>query len=187
MIITIGGFNVKKILSLFLFLIISFSFVSCSSDVSIKDNIDKETIDDTNEEANDENNVKENITYNVDWEKCINDTKAEFTNSNQYSYLKDIYIEVSDDKITFTAALTDSTDSDIALDFADSIIRRFNANAQLQDSSIKSSGKDYLGGLYDDFSISIGIAPLSKAKDSSEWYVHDVIGKGVHKEPKLQK
>lgn len=177
----------KKILSLFLFLIIHFGFVSCASSVSVKDNIDKETINDTNKQVSDDNNVNENITYNIDWEKCITDTKAEFTNSGQYSYLKDIYIEVSDDEITFTAALSDSTDSDVALDLADGIIRRFNANAQLQDSSIKSSGKDYLGGLYDNYSIAIGIAPLSKTNNSSEWYIHDVIGKGVHKEPKLQK
>ena len=177
----------KKILSLFLFFIISFSLVSCGSNDNVKDDADKEVVSDSTVEVDDEINSTQDIAYNVDWEKCINDTKAEFTNSEQYDYLKDIYIEVSDNKIIFTAALADSTDKEVALKFADSLIRRFNANAQLQDSSIKSSGKDYLGGLYDDYSISIGIAPLSKGKNTDEWYIFDVIGRMVHREPKLQK
>ncbi|MDU1313941.1 MAG: hypothetical protein E6940_07740 [Clostridium septicum] len=175
----------KKILSIFLFLIISFGLVSCKSGEDLKAKTDKEVIN--NSDIDKKENIDERVTYNVDWEKCIHDTKAEFTNSEQYSYLKDIYIEVSGDKITFTAVLADSTDGKLALDLADSIIRRFNANAQLQDSSVKSSGKDYLGGLYDNYTISIGIAPLSEVKNQSKWYIYDAIEKKVHREPKLQK
>lgn len=182
-----GGNSMKKILSLFLFFIISFSLVSCGSNTNVKDNADKEVVSDSAVEIDNEINSTQDIAYNVDWEKCINDTKAEFINSDQYSYLKDIYIEISDDKIIFTAAVADSTDKEVTLKFADSLIRRFNANAQLQDSSIKSSGKDYLGGLYDLYSISIGVAPLSKINNSNEWYIHDVIGEKVHRDPKLQK
>lgn len=47
----------------------------------------------------------------------------------------------------------------MALDFADTIIRRFNDNAQVQDGSIKGGDKDYLGGIYDVYDISIGVAP----------------------------
>lgn len=176
----------KKILSLFLFFIISLGLVGCKSN-DIKDEDNSKVISESAVDVDNEDNIKQDITYNVNWEKCINDTKSEFINSDQYDFLKDIYIEISDDKIIFTAAIADSTDKEVALKFADSLIRRFNANAQLQDSSIKSSGKDYLGGLYDLYSISIGVAPLSKINNSNEWYIHDVIGKKVHKEPKLQK
>ena len=176
----------NKILSLILFFVISFSLVACGSNDSVKNDTSDEVVGDSTIDANNEDNVEQDIEYNVDWDKCINDTKEEFANSEQYDYLKDIYIEVSDNKIIFTAVLTDSTDKEVALKFSDNLIRRFNANAQLQDSSIKSSGKDYLGGLYDLYSISIGVAPLSKINNSNEWYIHDVIGEKVHREPELQ-
>ncbi len=67
------------------------------------------------------------------------------------------------------------------------MLRRFNANAQLQDSSIKGGEKNYLGGLYDTYDISIGVAPLSKTKNQKDWYISDAISKGVQREPKLQK
>lgn len=176
----------KKILTLFLFLAISFGLVGCTSSNNANNDVDKKTTIDSSLETGVKEDNKETMTYNVDWEKCINDTKAEFINSDYYTYVKDVYIEVSNDEITFTAVVSDSTDSEVVLDFADSIIRRFNSNAQLQNSSIKSSGKDYLGGLYDTYKISIGISALSTINNSNEWYICDVIGKGVHKAPKLQ-
>lgn len=175
----------KKILALFLFLGVSFGLIACTS--GNKDATKKESSVNYTLENEVEEKSEEDVSYNVDWEKCIGDTKNEFSNLDQYSYVDDMYIEVSNNKITFTAAISDSTDKEVALKFADSLIRRFNANAQLQDSSIKSSGKDYLGGLYDVYDIYIGVAPLSKINDSTEWYIHDVIGKKVHKELKLQK
>ncbi len=135
-----------------------------------------------------QSNVKSEITK-IDWEKCIADTKAELTNPEYFSYVKDVYIKVDEKekRITFTSAIDDACSKDIALEFADTIIRRFNSQAQLQDSSIKSGSKDYLGSLYDTYNISIGIAPLSKTKSQKDWYVFDAIAKGVQREPKLQK
>lgn len=125
--------------------------------------------------------------FNVDWEKCIQETKEELTNSEFFSYVKDIYIEVKEDEIKFTAALADSTSDSIALDFADTLIRRFNLTAKAQDNAIKSSTKDYLGGLYDKYNIVIAIAPLSKVSNQKEWYVYDAISKGMHRQPRLKK
>lgn len=176
----------KKLLSLFLFLAISLGLVGCTSSNNTNNDVESEVTSDSSLETEIKEDNKETVTYNVDWEKCISDTKSEFINSDYYNYVKDVCIEVSNDEITFTAVVSDSTDSEVVLDFADSIIRRFNSNAQLQNSSIKSSGKDYLGGLYDTYKISIGISALSTINNSNEWYICDVIGKGVHKAPKLQ-
>lgn len=181
----------KKLVSIFICIIISLSIASCGAKEVSKDEIEKGNIVLENNEkvVPVKKDIKEVevIEFKVDWDKCIEDTKVELTDPNNFNYLKDVFIKVEGKRITFTAVLSDATSNDIALDFSDTILRRFNANAQLQDNSIKSGGKDYLGGIYDIYDISIGIAPLSKIESQKEWYVFDAIAKKVQREPKLQK
>lgn len=169
----------KRLLGIFLFTIICLVLVGCGS--TKEDKVKKDDVIKVTEDTKIEDNFK------VDWEKCIEDTKKELTNQENFSFVKDIYIKVEDNKIIFTAVLADATNENTALDFADTMLRRFNANAQLQDSSIKSGSKEYLGGLYDSYNITIGVAPLSKVKNQKDWYISDAISKGVQREPKLQK
>ena len=118
--------------------------------------------------------------FKVDWEKCISDFTEEVTNPEYFGYVRDVYVEMSEDQITFSAVLDDSTKPEIALEYADTIIRRFNAVANMQDSNATLGNKEYLGGLYDKYDILIGIAPSSKVDDQSQWFVFDAIAKGVH-------
>ncbi|BDR67200.1 hypothetical protein K144312032_14280 [Clostridium tetani] len=173
----------KRLIGIFLFTIICLAFVGCGS--TKEDEVKKDDVVKVTEENKKETQKEDN--FKVDWEKCIEDTKKELTNKEYFDYVKDVYIKVEDKRITFTAALADATNDKVALDFADTMLRRFNANAQLQDSSIKGGEKNYLGGLYDTYNISIGIAPLSKTNSQKDWYVFDAISKGVQREPKLQK
>lgn len=174
----------KNLVIIFLCMIISLSLVGCGFTEGVKKGAEDANKKDNKVAAETKKDVKK---FNVDWEKCIEDTKKELTNQDNFDFVKDVYIKLEDDKITFTAALADATNDEVALDFSDTMLRRFNANAQLQDSSIKGGEKDYLGGLYDIYDISIGIAPLSKTKNQKDWYIYDVISKGVQREPKLQK
>ncbi|APQ97525.1 hypothetical protein [Clostridium botulinum] len=173
----------KNLTIIFLCAIISLSLVGCGFTEGVKKGAEDATKN-SKVTAETKKDVKK---FDVDWTRCIEDTKKELTNKEHFSYVKDIYIKVEDNKIIFTAALGDATNDKVALDFADTMIRRFNANAQLQDSSIKSGEKNYLGGLYDIYDISVGVAPLSKTKNQKDWYVFDAISKGVQREPKLQK
>lgn len=132
------------------------------------------------------------VAVAIDWEKCISDTKTELMNKEYFSYVKDIDFSVNADEkmITMTAALGDSTSPSVALEFADTMIRRFGANAQMQKSSSKAAGKDYYGGIYDEYSIKIGVAPFSKVSASTkEWFVYGVVTRGMHTKqaPTLQK
>lgn len=126
--------------------------------------------------------------FNVDWETCIEETKEELTNPKFFSYVKEIgiFIDEENRQITFSASLNDATDPTIALDFADTLIRRFNLSAQTQDNTIKTGEKDYYGGIYDTYSIMIGIAPYSKTNDYKEWFVYDAVAVGAHTKIKLQ-
>ncbi|NFN94933.1 hypothetical protein FDB28_12725 [Clostridium botulinum] len=177
----------RKLISVLLCGLISISLFGCGETTQTANNSSENNKQTETEAVKKEENSEK--TYNIDWEKCIADTKAELTNPEYFSYVKDVYIKVDEKekRITFTAAIDDACSKDIALEFADTIIRRFNSQAQLQDNSIKSGSKDYLGSLYDTYNISIGIAPLSKTKSQKDWYVFDAIAKGVQREPKLQK
>ncbi|MCW6094748.1 hypothetical protein LAV60_16360 [Clostridium sporogenes] len=176
----------KNLVIIFLCTIISLSLVGCGFTEGVKKGAEDASKKDNDKIATEaKKDVKDK--FNVEWTKCIEDTKKELTNKEHFSYVKDVYIKVEGNKITFTAALADATNDKVALEFADTMLRRFNANAQLQDSSIKSGSKDYLGGLYDTYDISVGIAPFSKTKNQKDWYISDTISKGVQREPKLQK
>lgn len=126
---------------------------------------------------------------NVDWEKCIADTKASITDPAYFDYVKDVYIAVDTDaqQITLTAAVVDGTDPEVALEYADTMVRQFNLFAQIQDSKIRSASKDYYGGLYDYFSALVGVAPLSQIKETKQWYVYDAIAKGANTKLNLTK
>ena len=140
-------------------------------------------------ESSEQSSKNATPVYNINWDKCIEDTKASIADPNFYDYLKDVHIEVeeAEKQITFSAVLSDSTSADVALDYADTMVRQFNLFAQMQDSSIKSSSKDYYGGVYDSYSALVGVAPLSKVKNSDEWYVYDAIAKGGKNKLKLSK
>lgn len=123
--------------------------------------------------------VSSNIV--IDWDKCIEETKAELTNPEFFDFVPDIDINVdeSNKRINFSIVVSDDTDPDIALDFGDTALRWLNNYAKFQDSSLKSGAKNYYGGIYDKYDVIIGIAPLSKISDSSQWFVFDGIAKGI--------
>ena len=84
-----------------------------------------------------------------------------------------------EEQITFTAVLDDSTDPAVALEYADTMIRQFNLYANIQDGSVSLGNLDSFGGLYDKYSIFIGIAPASKINDQDNWFIFDAIAPGV--------
>lgn len=117
----------------------------------------------------------------IDWDKCIEETKAELTNPEFFDFVLDIDINVdeSNKRINFSIVVNDDTDPNIALDFGDTALRWLNNYAKFQDSSLKSGAKNYYGGIYDKYDVIIGIAPLNKISDSSQWFVFDGIAKGI--------
>ena len=126
--------------------------------------------------------VKENkpelTKIELDWEKLSEDFKAD--PSVNETFVKDVCVALGDNGyIQITAALADATEPEVALDYADTLLRRLNGVAQYQNSSIASGNTEIFGGLYDSYCVQIGIAPLSKTSDSDEWFVFDAIAPGV--------
>lgn len=140
------------------------------------------------EEDRDES-AEEPLLYNIDWDKCSDDLKESVLNQEFFPYAKDVYVSVNEDRelITFSAVVEDSTSPEIALDYADTLIRQYNLMANMQDNTIKLGSKDSYGGLYDKYDILIGVSPQSNTDNQDEWYIFDAIISGTHRKIKLQK
>lgn len=116
--------------------------------------------------------------YNVDMAQCIQDLKDGLSLEPDYSFVKDYDIGVKGNDLTISIVVSDSTDPEKALDFADTVVRQLNLYAQMQDSSIESSSKDNYGGLYKQYNTLVGVAPQSKTNSQDEWFVYGSIGSG---------
>lgn len=126
---------------------------------------------------------------NIDWDECISETKKSITNIEFYPFVKDVLIQVNEEEkqITISVVVGDATKPSVALEYADTVIRQLNLFANMQDSSIQLGSKDYYGGIYDQYSLSIGIAPFSKVDNHKEWFIFDAVAKKAHTKIKLQK
>ena len=131
-----------------------------------------ESIETTDTDTEVENDLSKSA---LDMDQCISDLKDNLSLEPDYSFVQDYYIGVKDDQITITAVVDDATDPNVALDFADTLVRQLNLYAQMQDSSIDSASKDFYGGLYKRYSALVGIAPASKQDDPDSWFVYDGI------------
>jgi len=118
----------------------------------------------------------------IDVEIAAADWQEELTNPDFFPYVIDCAVKVDNANllITFTAALMDSTNAETAAEFADTMIRRYQSCVSLLGGSFESATKDYYGGLYDEYNISIGVAPISYIDDVNKWWVHMDIPKGSH-------
>lgn len=139
-------------------------------------------------ESKNETSYKETTLYNVDWDKCTEDLKESVLNQEFFPYARDVYVAIDEQKkeIIFSAVVDDSTDPEVALDYADSLVRQYNLMANMQDSNIQLASKDYYGGLYDQYDVLIGVAPMSKTDNQDEWFVFHAIIAGAHDKNKIK-
>lgn len=117
-----------------------------------------------------------------DFSTAVTDTTSELMNKEYYPYVQDVSFSVDpDDKnITMMAVLNSSTNKRTALDFADTMIRRFSSNVVAHDGSYSMPSKDFYGSLFDTYKITIGVAPSSATDNPDRWYYSKVIYPGNH-------
>ncbi len=119
------------------------------------------------------------------WALVNKEFKAEMSS---YPYVIDASATRDEDKkeITFAAILQPSTKPAIALDFADTMLRRYSALAQMfLDKDYKPATKDYYGGLWDDYNAMIIIAPQG-ATEPKDCFVFDHITRKMHTQQKIE-
>lgn len=118
----------------------------------------------------------------ADWQKVFDAARAEFVGSEFFPYVKDVAFTVNEERgfLTLTAVVDDSTADTVALELADTLLRRLNAVAGLYNTEVAGATKGYYGGLYDAYTAAVGVSAFSNTEDAGKWYVNTVITKGMH-------
>lgn len=133
--------------------------------------------------------MQEQETLNIDFEPYIASVKEQLTNPEFFAYVKDMDIRIDEETktVAFTAIVYDDTNVDTAVDFADTMIRRLNLEVAGSNSNVAYSTNDYYGGLYDEYNIMVGVAPVSKVDNSKDWLVFQSILKGTNQAVRANK
>ena len=134
-----------------------------------------------------ENQQKKSATaINIDWDKAIAATKNDVL--QQEKMVQDIYINVdqSSKSIKISLACNNAINQEEAAEAADTVVRRLNSNAQMQDSSIKGPSQDYWGGIWDTYELKIGVAKVMDAENRGNWLIDDVVQPGVQGKHKFK-
>ena len=145
----------------------------------VKENTEeKKEID--KEQAKGDVNRNVSAVISIDWDRAIADTKNDII--QQETLVKDVYINVDQSKksIEIALACNNAIKQEAAAEAADTAVRRLSANAQMQDSTIKSGGKDYWGGIWDVYELRIAVARTMDIEKRSKWLIDDVV------QPKVQ-
>ncbi len=177
--------NTKKMIFIMVMLFIVIGvFAACGAS---EDDVVSSSVVEESEEPKDKSKEIKEIDFDL-LSKDLHDDLKIGNESEDYQFVQDYYVGLSDDgkTINITAVVDDSTDPEKALDFADTLVRRINANAQLQDSSIENPSQDTYGGLYDRYKALIGVARASQQNDQDAWLVFDSITSSDGPELNLQ-
>ena len=116
------------------------------------------------------------------FDDAIKDVKEEFKNKEFHPYTIDTHFSVDEKEkvVTMNAVMNDGLKKWVALDFADSMIRRFSVAVASRDSRYKQPGNDNYGTLFDEYSIHIAIAPRSQVDNPDKWYYEQWIMPRMH-------
>jgi len=130
------------------------------------------------------------VTEEIDWSQAAEEATDYFTEEFEeitYALEFDASIDPDTKQITLFALVSDDTAAEDALEYANTVVRSFNdIFVHNQDNEIALSSEDSYGGIYEEFSVSIGIAPKSQKADESQWFVKEDIPAGEYKTFKLQ-
>ena len=106
-----------------------------------------------------------------------------FSSFSSCIQVNDSYIKVDETHklIIMSLVVNAATNRATALDLGDKMIRLFSANAvDAGSGTTMPSGRNY-GSLFDEYTISLGIAPSHAIEDQSRWIYSGTIRPGTHR------
>lgn len=106
----------------------------------------------------------------------------EFKNKKHFPYTidTDITVDEKEKRITMMAVMNDGLKKWVALEFADTMIRRFSSEVSFRSDKWSGPTNDKYGTLFDEYSIYVGVAPLSQVKKQGNWYYEKYILPKMH-------
>ncbi|MEG2122763.1 MAG: hypothetical protein RRZ63_02870 [Clostridium sp.] len=129
--------------------------------------------------ANPDFSMQDNIE--IDWEQVSTDAEETFKNKNDYPYSEDFHfmLQPNSKEIMLVWVVSDDLPANELNHYSEALVKGFNDVVATQDFSIAQSGKDSYGGLWKNYGLSYGIAPVSTQDDESTWYINGSYGAGV--------
>lgn len=123
--------------------------------------------------------IKDDIE--IDWEQVSTEADEIFTNKNDFPYSEDFHfmLQPSTKEIMLMWIVADDLPNEEIQNYADRLIKGFNDLVSTQDFSIEKSSDDSFGGLWKDYSLTFGIAPVSTQDDQESWFISGNYGAGV--------
>lgn len=128
----------------------------------------------------------------TDWNMVTSTAKLYLLAQDSLSFVTDIDYSIKEDQKTIyaTAVVKDGTSPENALELATILMTTLNESARTKNENIAPTDlvNNYYGGLFDEYTVFIGISQESTINETSKWYVYHVVTRGMHARqmPKLQ-
>jgi hypothetical protein len=173
----------RKILSYFLILILVVSscvFAGCLDSGSSSNNSTTSSTSSQTVKSTGPVGISE-----ADFQNAANATKLAF---NEIYFIDDMTFRYnqSNNEITVVISVLDTTKGLLAKTAAENVLKRLNNEIRYYNSSVRPSGTNYYGGLYDECRVTIYVVPKNNMWDRNYWYVNQTILKGTHRTIRLE-
>lgn len=102
------------------------------------------------------------------FDKAIEKVTEELKDKQNFPYTKDVHFEVNNEKkeVVMTAIMNNGLKKWVAMEFADTMIRRFSFWAAFYNDTLKGPDKDSYGSLFDEYGIFIVVGSSADGKNN---------------------
>lgn len=117
----------------------------------------------------------------IDWEQVSLDAEDVFENKSEFPYSDNFHFLLEPEKkeIMLVWVVSDDFPTSEIRNYADTLIKGFNDVVAVQDFSISKSSDTSFGGIWKNYALSFGIAPVSTQDDEETWFISGNYGAGV--------
>ncbi|GHU62739.1 hypothetical protein FACS189418_4660 [Clostridia bacterium] len=137
---------------------------------------DTKTKQASEQDTDDEDSVESEILWNE-----VQDEAEVLEDKEFYPYARGFRLKANEKTkvLELFALVADDTSPEDALGYANTIVRQVNEFAWVQNNEISRSSENYYGGIYETYTVKIGVSSTTDEKDSSKWFVNQTIEKGT--------
>ena len=116
------------------------------------------------------------------FDKAIAEAKAELKNKEFHKFTRDVHISVDEKEktVVLMAVMDGGLKKWVALEYADTMIRRFSSWVAMYNDGVTGPSNDNYGSLFDEYKIQIGVAPFGQENNPDKWYYMQWIYPKMH-------
>lgn len=117
----------------------------------------------------------------IDWSQVSEEAEAYFINKKDFPFSEDFHfmLQPNSKEIMLVWVVADDLPAEELDIYSEALIKGFNDVVAVQDFSIEQSSDTSYGGLWKQYGVSYGIAPVSTQDDEETWYANGAFAAGV--------